>query len=316
MHFIVTGGAGFIGSHLIEALLAEDHQLTVIDNLSTGKPQNLSNHPNLRFLKADILTGLSADLPRQLSDHRYNGLVHLAATPSVEQSWLSPLVAHDNNLSTTLAVIQLCHQLTIPRLVFASSAAVYGNPQQISISEATPTTPISPYGLHKLASEQYIALFSQQFGLSSVNLRMFNVFGPRQAPDSPYSGAISIFTSAMLATRPLTLYGDGSQTRDFVYVKDVAIAFKKALTLPLSPGSSLTCNIGTGQAISLLGLIDTLKTCLPHWKAGLTLKPPRSGDIQHSQADIGLATAKLDFTPQWSLEKGLRSLINDLSRLY
>jgi UDP-glucose 4-epimerase len=316
MHFIVTGGAGFIGSHLIETLLIEDHQLTVIDNLSTGKPQNLSNHTNLRFLKADILTDLSADLPSQLSDYRYDGLVHLAATPSVEQSWLAPLVAHDNNLSTTLAVIQLCHQLNIPRLVFASSAAVYGNPQQIPISEAAPTAPISPYGLHKLASEQYITLFSKQFGISAVNLRMFNVFGPRQAPDSPYSGAISIFASAMIATRPLTLYGDGSQTRDFVYVKDVAIAFKKALTLPLSPGSSLTCNIGTGQAISLLRLIDTLKICLPQRDAGLTLKPPRSGDIQHSQADIALATAKLEFTPQWSLEKGLRSLINDLSKLY
>jgi UDP-glucose 4-epimerase len=311
MHFIITGGAGFIGSHLIEALIADDHQLTIVDNLSTGKPQNLSNHENLRFVKADILHGLSIYLPEQLSD-RYDGLVHLAATPSVEQSWQAPLVAHENNLSTTLAVIQLCHRLNIPRLVFASSAAVYGNPQQSRISETDQTSPISPYGLHKLASEQYIALFSKQFGISSVNLRMFNVFGPRQAPDSPYSGAISIFASAMMAQCPLTLYGDGSQTRDFVYVKDVAIAFKKALTLDFPPSSSLTCNIGTGQAISLLELIGTLKSCLPHWQADLMIKSPRTGDIQHSQADITLATAKLEFTPQWSLEKGLRALIDDL----
>ncbi len=322
MHFIITGGAGFIGSHLIESLLADNNQLTIIDNLSTGKAQNLSHHANLRFIEADILTELASDLGERLqagmgdgaafSGNRYDGLVHLAATPSVEQSWRSPLVAHENNLSTTLGIIQLCHQLNIPRLVFASSAAVYGNPQQVPISEAVPTSPISPYGLQKLASEQYVALFSKEFGISSVNLRLFNVFGPRQAPDSPYSGAISIFTSAMIAGRPVTLYGDGSQTRDFVYVKDVAIAFKKALTLTLPPGSSLTCNIGTGQAISLQALIGALKTCLPGWSADLIIQPPRVGDIQHSQADISLATAKLEFAPQWSLEKGLRSLIAEL----
>lgn len=303
MHYLITGGYGFIGSHLAEKLLSQNHDVTIIDNLSTGKRCNLINSPNLFFLQKNILDSTPDDLV-----NRYDGLVHLAATPSVTQSWDEPLAAHTNNTSATVAVLELCQKLAIPRLVFASSAAVYGNPSQVPISEATPTEPISPYGLQKLISEQYIALFAQHLGLSAVNLRLFNVFGPRQDPSSPYSGVISIFTQAMAQGLPIAINGDGCQTRDFVYVKDVAIAFSRALSVSLAPGTTLTCNIGTGQAIPLLQLKQALQHCFPEWKAVTTFFPPRLGDIQDSQADISLATSYLGFSPQYSIHDGLLAL--------
>ncbi len=309
MHFIITGGAGFIGSHLLEALLADNHQVTVIDNLSSGKWENISQHSQLNYLKQDLLNCH----PRQLDRGPYDGLVHLAAMPSVVQSWLSPMEAHANNISATVAAIQLCQQLDIPRLVFASSAAVYGHPDLELISETSPVSPISPYGLQKLTSEQYITLFSKQLGISSVNLRFFNAFGPRQMPESPYSGVISIFTKAMQEGKPLTIYGDGSQTRDFIYVKDIALALKKALLVSMQPGSSLVCNIGQGKAISLLQLIEVLRNCFPNWKGDIKFEAGRVGDIQHSKADITQASLKLDFIPQWSLNAGLEGLISSLA---
>ncbi|MBD1918173.1 MULTISPECIES: NAD-dependent epimerase/dehydratase family protein [Cyanophyceae] len=309
MNFLVTGGAGFIGSHLIEELLAAEHRVTVIDNLSTGKYQNLME--NFQSTSIDQLTfvesnAFSCDLEKLSS--AYDGLVHLAATPSVTQSWEQPVAAHENNVSGTIAMIQICQKLAIPRLVFASSAAVYGNPCQVPISENELTTPISPYGLQKLSSEQYITLFSKHLGISSVNLRLFNVFGLRQDPKSPYSGVISIFAKAMSQGMPIFINGDGSQTRDFICVKDVAIAFAKALTLPLPSGTTLTCNIGSGQAISLLQLIEELRNCFPEWTAGTSFNSPRLGDIQHSQADVTRAKQYLAFEPRFTIRDGLMVL--------
>lgn len=227
MHFIVTGGAGFIGSHLTEQLLVEGHNVTVVDNFTTGSLKNLPEHPRLRLLPKNILECQLENFTQPI-----DGIAHLAATPSVTQSWCQPLESHHNNLSAMIAVLLLCQALNISKLVFASSAAVYGNKIQLPISEAQQTSPISPYGLQKLVSEQYANLFAQQLGLSFVALRLFNVFGPRQDPKSPYSGVISIFTKAMQKGLPITIYGDGKQTRDFIYVKDVAVAFAKALTTP------------------------------------------------------------------------------------
>ncbi len=308
MYFLVTGGAGFIGSHLVEHLLSLGHHVTVIDNLSTGKRSNLIDHPRLTFLEQDILSCNVANFTIQ-----YDGLAHLAATPSVTQSWIKPLAAHHNNLSTTVAVIELCHRLKIPRIVFASSAAVYGNPAQIPVSEDTSATPLSPYGLQKSASEQYINLFSKNFGLSAVNLRLFNVFGPRQDPHSPYSGVISIFAKAMMAGLPISISGKGDQTRDFVYVKDVALAFEKALTIALKPGDSLTCNIGTGTKTSILKLKESLQNHFPDWTASTDFSSPRLGDIQDSQADISKAQLYLNFEPQFSAQAGLWALKQSLN---
>ena len=309
MHFIVTGGAGFIGSHVTEQLLSEGYSVTVVDNLTTGRLQNLIDHPRLKFLEKDI----SACKPEDFT-HSIDGIAHLAATPSVTESWLCPLEAHHNNLSAMICVIQLCQALSIPRLVFASSAAVYGNPIQLPISESHPTTPLSPYGLQKLVGEQYANLFAKSLDFSFVALRMFNVFGPRQVPNSSYSGVISLFASAMQQGLPITINGDGSQTRDFVYVKDAAIAFTKALSIPLTPGVCLSCNLGTGKAITLLQLVDILKAYFPEWKSEIKFAPPRLGDIQHSEADISKISSFLNFIPQWSLESAMQCLIASLSK--
>lgn len=305
MHFIITGGAGFIGSHVTEQLLSEGYKVTIVDNLTTGRLQNLTKHSRLKLLKKDISACKREDFPEQI-----DGIAHLAATPSVTESWLHPLEAHHNNLSATISVMQLIQALKIPRLVFASSAAVYGNPIQVPVTETHPTSPLSPYGLQKLVCEQYANLFAKSFDFSFVALRMFNVFGSRQVPNSPYSGAISIFVSAMQQNLPITIYGDGMQTRDFVYVKDVAIAFTKALTLSLAPGSCLCCNLGTGKAITLLQLVDILKAHFPDWKYPVKLAPARLGDIQHSLADISKISSFLNFEPQWSLESAMPFLVN------
>jgi UDP-glucose 4-epimerase len=305
MHFIITGGAGFIGSHVTEQLLLEGHCVTVVDNLRSGFLKNLSEHPNLELLQKSILECQSEDFTQPI-----DGIAHLAATPSVTESWLNPLEAHHNNLSAMVAILQLCQTLKIPRLVFASSAAVYGNTTQLPISEDHQTQPISPYGLQKLVSEHYANLFAKQLGLSFIALRMFNVFGPRQLPNSPYSGVISIFTTAMQQGLPITIYGDGMQTRDFIYVKDVAIAFTKALTTPLPSGCSIACNVGSSQAISLINLVDILKKYIPQWNSEIRFKIARPGDIRHSRSDISKAYSLLGFKPQWSVEAGLQSFIN------
>jgi UDP-glucose 4-epimerase len=307
MHYIVTGGAGFIGSHLTEHLLSDGHAVTVVDDLTSGKRENLPEHPHLRFLTKNILTCQPWDFPATV-----DGLVHLAATPSVVSSWEHPLHSHQNNLSTMLTVIQLCKALSIPRLVYASSAAVYGHPTHLPIAESDPTTPISPYGLQKLVSEQYLRLFSEQVGFSAVILRLFNVFGARQVASSPYSGVISIFTDAMQRGRSLTLFGDGSQTRDFVYVKDVAIALSQALRAFLKDSSVLTCNVGTGNAVSLLQLIDILHRYFPDWTGGIQFRDARPGDIQHSRPNISHAVNRLGFVPQWSMQRAMETLVDSV----
>jgi UDP-glucose 4-epimerase len=307
MHFIVTGGAGFIGSHVTEQLLSEGHSVTVVDNLATGRLQNLPDHPHLKFLQKNVLACQPEDFTEQI-----DGIAHLAATPSVTESWLHPLDAHHNNLSAIVAVIELCQALKIPRLVLASSAAVYGAQTSLPILEDHNTCPTSPYGLQKLVSEQYASLFANQFGLSFVALRLFNVFGPRQLPNSQYSGVISIFVAAMQQGLPITIYGDGTQTRDFIYVKDVAIAFAKALTTPMASGSCVSCNVGTGKAISLIQLVNTLKDCFPEWNSTVQFAPARLGDIQHSQADIARAATLLSFTPSGSLQSHMKLFIEAL----
>jgi len=302
-HYIVTGGAGFIGSHLTEQLLSEGSHVTVVDNLTTGRKQNLPHHPCLKLLPKAISNCRPEDFSKPV-----DGIAHLAATPSVSESWLNPLQTHHNNLSATISVIKLCQALKIRRLVFASSAAVYGNPTQLPISESYHANPISPYGLQKLAGEQYASMFAQEYGFSFVGLRLFNVFGSRQVPNSPYSGVISIFVSCLRNNLPITIYGDGTQTRDFIYVKDIAKGFSQALKTSLKPGSSLICNLGTGKSISLIELVNILKTCFPQWQENIIFAVPRLGDIKNSQADISCASSNINFAPQWTPQTGLKLL--------
>lgn len=308
MKAIVTGGAGFIGSHLVERLLEENFQVTVVDNLTTGKHSNLTHHPHLNFLQKDILDCTEADFSPPI-----DAIIHLAAIASVNRSWLQPLEAHRNNLSATLAAIALCKTLSIPKLIFASSAAVYGNPIQLPIAESHPTQPLSPYGLQKLCSEQYINLFAQQYNFAAINLRFFNAFGLKQNPNSPYSGVISIFINRMRQGLPITIFGDGNQTRDFIYVKDISKALYQALVKPRLPGSSLTCNLGGAGNISLLDLVAVLKECLPQWDNSINFTPARPGDIVHSQANISIAASELDFKPDWPIKRALSHLLRSQS---
>ena len=304
MHFIVTGGAGFVGSHVTEQLLSEGHSVTVVDNLTKGRLQNLPiKHHRLKFLQKDLCTCKSEDFTTPI-----HGIAHLAATPSVMESWLQPLEVHHNNLSLMISTIQLCQTLNIPKLVFASSAAVYGKQSHLPILEDQATCPISPYGLQKLVSEQYASLFAKKIGFSFVALRIFNVFGPRQLPNSPYSGVISVFVKAMQQNLPITIYGDGTQTRDFIYIKDVAIACSKALTMTQAKSDRLICNLGTGKTTSIIQLIDILKACFPEYKSEIRFASPRPGDIQHSQADISKLSSHL-ITPQWSVQEGIHLLL-------
>ncbi len=308
MHFIVTGGAGFIGSHLIEHLLENGHTVTVVDNLSTGKLANLPQHYQLRFIFKNILDCQIEDFNSPI-----DGIAHLAATPSVTQSWNKPLEAHHNNLSNMISILLLCQALQIPRLVFASSAAVYGNKISLPIKEDQPKEPISPYGLQKLVSEQYGNLFAQDLNISFVGLRLFNVFGPRQDPDSPYSGVISLFSKAMQNNLPITIFGDGSQTRDFIYVKDVARAFSQALQIPLKGGSCYICNVGTGRETSLIELVEILKDSYGRPNPQIVFKHSRVGDIQKSQADLSQLSTILKFKPEWSVASGIKVLSESLS---
>jgi UDP-glucose 4-epimerase len=303
MHYLITGGAGFIGSHLTEQLLSKGHQVTVIDNLSTGHLHNLPNHPQLKFIRKNIQDCQPEDFKQPI-----HGIAHLAATPSVVKSWDEPMVSHQNNLSNTIAVLLLCQALKIPRLVFASSAAVYGDIQTPPISEQQSKQPLSPYGLQKLVSEQYAHLFAEKIGLSFVSLRLFNVFGPRQDPNSPYSGVISIFSQALQQGKPITIYGDGSQTRDFIFVQDVAAAFAQALNIQMPSGFCLSCNVGTGQATSLLELLQELNQQFSQQEASIQFAPARIGEIQHSCADITALSTHLGFIPEFSLRSGLTAL--------
>lgn len=309
MRFVVVGGSGFIGSHLVEELLASGDEVLVIDNFANSSPANLPQHPHLKILNHSVLSD-SLNITNDFGTATIDGIAHLAATPSVQASWESPLDSHHDNLSTTLATIQLCQKLQIPRLVFTSSAAVYGDQRQLPIHEEQVPQPLTPYGLQKLTSERYLSLFAKEAGFSAIALRLFNVFGPRQSPNSPYSGVISIFASRMQANLPLVVYGDGSQSRDFIYVQDVALALSSALKVFRQSGSFTVCNLGNQSQISVLQLLETLKHLIPSWSQSVHFIEPRLGDIQHSQAKIQRAVDLLNWEPNWSIKAGLTKLLS------
>jgi UDP-glucose 4-epimerase len=309
MNIIVSGGAGFIGSHVTDYLLSQGHHVIVVDNLLTGRAYNLRQHPRLKFLHQDIATCSAGDFLKQ-SNQKIHGIVHLAAIPSVGESWQQPQKVNDNNCSSMLRVIELCEELNIPRLVFASSAAVYGDQHTMPISEKESKSPLSPYGLQKLVCEQYAKMFSEKFQYSCVVLRFFNVYGPRPSLNSPNSGVIDSFLKSFLDNLPIEIHGDGSQTRDFIFVTDVAESIRKALTIPLKSGTFEACNIGSGQATSLIQLVQHLQAFFPQWSNRVICKPSREGDIKNSQADISKAKYLLNFSPATSLATGLRKLVS------
>jgi len=296
---LVTGGAGFIGSHLVEALLNAGCEVAVLDNLSGG---NLSN---LEPMKADI-SFYKNDI-RQLealieAAKGCDVIFHLAAVVAVQQTIEDPLNSTMINDIGTLNVLEAARKTNVPRVVLASSCAVYGDDPRLPKDESMTPMPSSPYAVHKLSAEHYLRVYGELFGLKNASLRFFNVFGPRQDPSSPYSGVISIFMSkAALHQAPL-IYGDGNQTRDFVFVKDVVRALLLAAQTDQKTGD--VYNIGSGSRLTISRLWE-LVAALSGEQSKPVYKPARAGDILHSVGNIDKARSMLDFRNDFSMEQGL-----------
>jgi UDP-glucose 4-epimerase len=301
MNVLVTGGAGFIGSHSVEALLSDGAQVTVLDNFSSGKRINLPEHPNLKVIVGDIRE--NEDVDKAL--HGISHVLHLAAQVSVPASVTDPLCSSQHNIRGFLNVLDGARRAKVSRFIYASSAAVYGAPEQLPLNEQSQVAPLSPYGLEKSINDQYTAMYRQLYYLSSLGLRYFNVYGPRQDPASPYAGVISKFAAAMIKGDPLRVFGDGAQTRDFIFVKDVACLNLHALK------SSVTgvCNIATGTSVTLLDLIETLAKCAACTPL-IRHEPPATGDIRHSSTDVRKMIEQLSPPRMTTLTDGLTQLLD------
>jgi UDP-glucose 4-epimerase len=303
MKALVTGGAGFIGSHLAQALCRRGAKVVVLDNLSAGTLQNLAWHgasDDLEFVQGDI-----GD--RKLLRDLVTGcdwVFHEAALASVPLSVAQPVESDRVNLHGALACLTAAREAQVKRFVFASSSAIYGASDAAAKHEGLPPAPLSPYALQKLAAEQYAQLFHHLYGLETVCLRYFNVFGPRQAFDSPYSGAIARFCTAMLAGQPPTIFGDGLQSRDFIYIDNVVTANLLAAERPAEQVAGRVFNIGGGQSINLLQLVAELNR-LTRQDLRPRFEPPRPGDVRSSQADITTARRDLGYEVQVPWQVGL-----------
>jgi nucleoside-diphosphate-sugar epimerase len=301
MRYLVTGGAGFIGSNTVDELVRRGHDVLVLDDMSTGKPANLAQVRSKIQLIQDSITNLDA---LREACRGVDCVIHLAAQVSVPRSVKDPLETNLVNVDGTLNVLLAARDTKVKRVVLACSCAVYGKTSVLPIRESAGLAPISPYGLSKQIGEAYGLMFQEMYGLEFVSLRYFNVFGPRQDPSSPYSGVLSIFSSALLGGRQPTVYGDGEQSRDFVYVKNVVEA--NILAAEAKRAAGLAVNIGTGNRYTLnqtLGLLEKI-TGRP---ARAKYESAREGDIRDSQADIGLAQEALGYHPRFEFEEGLKS---------
>ena len=303
---LVTGGAGFIGSHLVEALLAEGYRVRVVDNLETGHRANLE-HLGDRF---DWLEGNLADFDVcQEAVDGVNGILHHAAIPSVPRSVREPIDSHKSGPTATLNVLEAARQSgSVRRVVFAASSSAYGDTETLPKVESMFPRPLSPYAAGKLAGEHYVSVYAKTMGLDGVSLRYFNIFGPRQDPSSPYSGVISLFARAMAEGRRPTILGDGQQTRDFTFVANAVRANLLALA-PTGPSNGAVYNVGTGRRISLRALVSALNDAL-----GTNIEPefgsPRAGDVRDSQADLGAIRDGLGYEPVVDFEEGLNRTIS------
>jgi UDP-glucose 4-epimerase len=307
MRVFVSGGAGFIGSHLTERLLARGHAVLVYDNLSTGKWENLPvTRGDLEFIQGDIR---NASLVSELMQGM-DAAVHLAAVASVQASIDDPVTTHQTNFDGTVNMLQAARQDGINRFLYASSAAVYGDTAEIPVSEDAIPNPLSPYAADKLAGEECMLDYYNRFGIEATSFRFFNIYGPRQDPTSPYSGVISIFVDRLLKNKPVTIFGDGAQTRDFVYVSDLVDLLVMALEEPHGAGGIF--NVGTGMRHSLLELLDNLEK-LSGKKIERRQEPARSGDILHSCADITRLRQIFKSVPSTPFDLGLKKLLESLT---
>lgn len=299
---LVTGGAGFIGSHTVDLLLGNEIPVRVLDNFSSGHRSNLpDSHPLLEVVTGDVTN--QATVVEAM--HDVSHCLHLAAQVSVVASFEDPVHSAMQNIIGFVNIITAAQTRGIERLVYASSAAIYGQPSEIPLPEDAVKVQLSPYGLEKQVDEEYADLFARVHGLSSLGQRYFNVYGPRQDPKSPYAGVIALFVDRIIAGQDIIVYGDGLQTRDFIYVEDVARANLAALEGDLGGA----CNVGTGRQSTLLDLIDVLAR-ITGKSSGVSHESPRDGDIKHSLADVDRMNLKLGVKAKTSMEDGLRALID------
>ena len=304
--YTVTGGAGFIGSHLTEELLRRGHQVCVADNFSTGKRENIDAAVRGSGVKSPALEVVEGDLAElEVARRAVAGadfVLHQAAIPSVPRSVKDPISSNRANIDGTLNVLVAARDAGVKRVVFAGSSSEYGDTPTLPKHEAMPTNPLSPYALQKVVGEEYLRLFTRLYGLETVSIRYFNVFGPRQDPGSPYSGVISLFIKWLLAGQAPTIYGDGGQTRDFTYVANVVDGVLRACEAPEASGEAI--NVATEGRISLNELLAVLQGLIGT-NLTATYGPPRVGDVRDSQASIDKARRLLGYAPVVSFEEGL-----------
>ena len=306
---LVTGGAGFIGSHLVQSLVARGDHVRVLDNLASGRKENLAGvWDRIEFVQGDVTDPVAVTKAVIGVDVVF----HQAALASVPRSIEVPLETHAACATGTLLLLEAARRAGTRRFIYAASSSAYGNQQAPVKKESDLSSPLSPYAAAKLAAEHYCHSFYHSYGLETVCLRYFNVFGPRQDPSGPYAAVIPLFIKALLAGKSPTIYGDGQQTRDFTYVGNVVQANLLASTVPpekIAASSTRTFNIGSGSAVSLLDLLTQLNAI-----CGTTIEPifqpPRAGDVRDSLADISLATRALGYRSNVSLAEGLQRTVD------
>jgi UDP-glucose 4-epimerase len=303
--YLVTGAAGFIGSSLVRALLDRGDEVRGIDNLSTGRRENLHDLiKRIDFRQVDILD-LDA-MHEACTDVDY--VFHEAAIPSVPKSVLDPLGSNHANVDGTVNVLVAARDAKVKRVVYAASSSAYGDTPTLPKHEAMTPNPISPYAVAKLASEYYMISFFRCYGLETVCLRYFNIFGPRQDPSSPYSGVLAKFSLQMLKGEQPTVFGDGEQSRDFNYIDNAVSANLLAAAAPAAECAGRVFNVATGRRATLNETFELLKP-LTGFQGNLNYGPERSGDIKHSLADITLAQKHLGYKPLVTFEEGLRRTV-------
>lgn len=299
MRYLVTGGAGFIGSNTVDELVRRGHSVVVLDDLSAGKEENLADvRSKITFVKGSINDTEAI----QKAIHQAEYVIHLAARASVPRSVKDPLETNRVNVEGTLNVLVAARDNRVKRFVFAASSSAYGETPELPKAEAMQPKPISPYGVSKYVGELYASVFGRCYGLETVCLRYFNIFGPRQDPDSPYSGVLSRFATAFLADEPPLVYGDGEQTRDFTYVDNAVQA--NLLACEATGAVGQVFNVGTGTRVSLNRTIELLRE-IAGKRLEAQFEPPREGDIRDSQADISKAREILGYEPGVGFEQGL-----------
>jgi nucleoside-diphosphate-sugar epimerase len=307
MRVLVTGGAGFIGSHIVEELLRKGTSVRVLDNFSTGKRENLAAlHGDLEILEGDLRDAECI----KAATREVDLVFHLAAFISVPQSMQVPQECFDTNVNGTVKLLEAARCAGVRKLVLSSSTAVYGNPAKFPTDEETPLQPLSPYALSKQVNELYARLYTQTFNLPVTALRYFNVYGPRQRPDSAYAAAISIFSRRLVNGEPITIYGDGKQSRDFIFVKDVVHANLMAAE---SDSAGEVFNICTGRETTLLDLLETLSEVSTHLPE-VRFAAPRPGDIYRSVGNPDKAASILGFRASTSLADGLVQTLEWMKR--